>query len=224
MEALCLRGVTKVYRTPVESVVALRDVSLSIDVGDMLCVIGPSGSGKTTLLKVSAGFLRPDMGVVTLMGEEIYKLPLRRLHSVRNRLVGFVFQEDMLIDSLTVIENVELPLIARGVRGSVRRRMAMEALDRLGISKLSNRKVDQISGGERRRVCLAMGVAHRPKVLFADEPTSNLDTESAMAVLEELKALNRDGTTVILATHDSLVAKNVPKTIELRDGKIVREL
>ena len=220
-EALRLEGVYKCYRTSGEVVVALRGVSLSLREGELACVMGPSGSGKTTLLKVSAGLLEPDRGSVRLLGRELYRLPLGERLRLRCGLVGFMFQEDLLIDTLTVLENVELPLLARGVPRRRRRELALEALERLGIRGLAQRKPREVSGGERRRVSLAMSIVGEPKVLFADEPTSNLDTETSLAILGQLKELNKEGMTILMATHDPLVAEEAGNVIFLRDGRVV---
>ncbi len=221
-EILRLTNVTKIYNTRSGKITALENVNLSVKEGDFLCVLGPSGSGKTTLLKVSAGFLKPDSGSVQLFGKHIYQLPLRELLTLRSKLVGFMFQEDLLINTLTVSENVELPLIARGVPRNKRKQLVFQTLERLGISSLADRKPDEISGGERRRVSLAMSIVNQPKILFADEPTSNLDSQTSLKILEELKRINESGTTIIMASHDPLVtkSKHVKRTILLRDGKI----
>ena len=221
MEALRLDGVTKVYGSGRSKVVALRNITLSIMEGELACLMGPSGAGKTTLLKVAAGFTRPDEGSVWLMGEEITKLGPREVMALRNRLVGFMFQEDLLINSLTISENVELPLIARGLPKRERKRMVLETLESLGIASLARRKPHEVSGGERRRACLAMSIAHRPRILFADEPTSSLDIDTSLTIIEELIDLNKEGTTILMATHDTLIARKIRRVILIRDGSII---
>ena len=221
MEALRLDGVTKVYGSGRSRVVALRNITLSMMEGELACLMGPSGAGKTTLLKIAAGFIRPDEGSVWLMGKEITRLGPREVMALRNRLVGFMFQEDLLINSLTISENVELPLIARGLPRRKRKRMVSEILERLGIASLAKRKPHEVSGGERRRACLAMSIVHGPRILFADEPTSNLDTDTSLMIIEELFNLNREGTTILIATHDELIARNIRRVILIRDGSII---
>ena len=221
MEALRLNGVTKVYGSGKSRVVALRNITLSMMEGELACLMGPSGAGKTTLLKIAAGFIRPDKGSVWLMGEEITSLGPREIMALRNRLVGFMFQEDLLINSLTISENVELPLIARGFPRRERKRMVSETLERLGIASLARRKPHEVSGGERRRACLAMSIVHRPRILFADEPTSNLDIDTSLTIIEELFNLNKEGTTILMATHDALIAKKIRRVISIRDGSII---
>ena len=221
MEALRLDGVTKVYGSGRSKVVALRNITLSIMEGELVCLMGPSGAGKTTLLKVAAGFTRPDKGSVWLMGEEITKLGPKEIMALRNRLVGFMFQEDLLINSLTISENVELPLIARGLPKRERKRMVLETLESLGIASLARRKPHEVSGGERRRACLAMSIAHRPRILFADEPTSSLDIDTSLTIIEELIDLNKEGTTILMATHDTLIARKIRRVILIRDGSII---
>ena len=221
MEALRLDGVTKIYGSGRSKVVALRNITLSIMEGELVCLMGPSGAGKTTLLKVAAGFTRPDKGSVWLMGEEITKLGPKEIMALRNRLVGFMFQEDLLINSLTISENVELPLIARGLPKRERKRMVLETLESLGIASLARRKPHEVSGGERRRACLAMSIAHRPRILFADEPTSSLDIDTSLTIIEELIDLNKEGTTILMATHDTLIARKIRRVILIRDGSII---
>ncbi len=209
----------KVYRTRGVSTIALRNVSLRVDYGAMLCVMGASGSGKTTLLKVAAGYLSPDDGQVRLLGLPVYSLPIDERLRVR-RLVGFMFQEDLLIDTLTLLENVELPLVIEGASGKERSEAAMRALESVGLAGKEDRRPDEVSGGERRRASLARCLTREPKILFADEPTSNLDSNTAHSIVETLRALNKGGATIILSTHDQRVAEQTGNTIYIRDGAI----
>lgn len=215
-----LIGVSKVYNTRGESVTALDDVCLKIDDGSMLCVMGPSGSGKSTLLKVAAGYLPPDKGRVNLLGYPVYHLPIGERLMLR-RSIGFMFQEDLLIDTLSLLENVELPLLIDGVGKRERREAAGRALECVDLKGKEERRPDEVSGGERRRASLARCLVNGPKILFVDEPTSNQDSKTALNMIELLKLLNRRGTTALISTHDRLVAEKVGTVLHLRDGSIV---
>lgn len=218
--ALELESVSKTYITRGCRVEALRKVYLEVEVGEMLCIMGPSGSGKTTLLKVSAGLLKPDSGRVRLLGRELYSLNPNERVDLRRRLTAFMFQEDLLIETLNIRENVELPLIIDGYPKRVRVEAVERALEAVGLREMASRRPMEVSGGERRRISLARCLTRSPEVIFADEPTSNLDTETAEAMLNLLKKANEDGSTLILSTHDPRIAKLVGNIIFMRDGKI----
>jgi len=221
--ALELEKVSKAYRTGGLRVEALRDVNLRVLRGEMTCIMGPSGSGKTTLLKVSSGLLRPDSGTVILLGLELYSMGLEERINARRRLTSFMFQEDLLIDTLSIRENVELPLILEGYPRRMRAEAVDRALEEVGLGGLGDRRPMEVSGGERRRVSLARCLVKSPMVIFADEPTSNLDTETAEAMFNLLKDINKNGATVIFTTHDPRIARLAGNVITMRDGKIQGE-
>lgn len=219
-EALILRNVNKRYHAGGGIVHALRNVDLMVPTGRFLCVTGPSGSGKTTLLKVSAGYLAPDEGYVWVYGQDVYGLPVGERLALRNRTVGFLFQEDLLLEDLTAFENVELPLIIQGVSGSLRRERVRRALESVGILDLASRRPDEVSGGERRRISLARSLVNGCEILFADEPTGSLDTATASMIIDTLRHLNRFGMTIVAATHDLLIAERADERVKMRDGMI----
>jgi len=218
--ALELADISKTYHTRGLKVEALKNIDLKVGKGEILCLMGPSGSGKTTLFKVSAGLLRPDSGRVMLLGKELYQLTFGERLSLRRNLTAFMFQEDLLIDTLSVRENVELPLIIEGYPRRRRVEFVERALEAVGLKDMKTRRPMEVSGGERRRISLARCLAKRPEILFADEPTSNLDTKTASAMLDLLKQANSQGATIILSTHDPLIAKQVGNIIYMRDGKL----
>jgi len=219
-EALILSCVSKTYHNVGRVTHALQNINLEIPEGRFLCVMGPSGSGKTTLLRVSAGYLAPDVGDVQIFGRSVYELPVWERLSFRNRLLGFVFQGDYLLEDLTAYENVELPLIIQGVPKKPRKDKVHQALESVGILGLASNRPTEVSGGEKRRISLARTLVNGCRILFADEPTSNLDTATATMILQTLRQLNRSGMTIVAATHDSLVADRADEVVQMRDGMI----
>ncbi len=220
--ALELVEVKKTYSSKAYTIDALKGVSLRIGVGDLCCVMGPSGSGKTTLLKVSAGLLKPNGGSVKLFGTDIYEVSFEVRQRIRRMYTAFMFQEDLLIDTLTLRENVELPLIFRATPKRDRRELALKSLSEVGLEDMADRRPMEVSGGERRKISLARCLANNPRIMFLDEPTSNLDSKNALMIVNLIKRINKRGITVILSTHDSFVAKQLGKVVYMRDGKIVR--
>jgi putative ABC transport system ATP-binding protein len=219
-----LVDVVKVYGSGPTLTYGLRGVSLEIRRGDFIAIMGPSGSGKSTLLNILGLLDKPTRGKVYLNGVDVSKLSSRQLARLRNRLIGFVFQQFNLIGRLTVLENIELPLIARGVPPSVRRRKAIEALLSVGgdISWLK-KKPNQLSGGQQQRVAIARAIVGDPELILADEPTGNLDRASSKIVVGTFVKLNRQGKTIVIVTHDPEVANCTEKIYLIRDGRIVRE-
>ncbi len=203
---------------------AIDGVNLKIEEGEFTSIVGPSGSGKTTLLNLLGGIDRPTKGKVFLDGEEISSLPEKKLAEVRLRKIGFVFQSYNLIPVLTAFENVELVLILQGVDKEKRRERVMQVLKDVGMAELADRFPTQLSGGQQQRVAVARAIVGEPRIVLADEPTANLDTKNAIALVELMKKLNEEkGITFLLSTHDQRVVERTRRIIKLRDGKIVED-
>ena len=215
-----LEGVSKVYRRGAISVTALDDVSLRLAPGEMAAVMGPSGSGKSTLLNLVGCLDRPTSGAYFLGGENVVRLGDARLARVRNQRLGFIFQSYNLLPRFTALQNVELPLVYRGLGPRDRRERAREALKAVGLSDRTHHRPSELSGGEQQRVAIARALAAQPDVLLADEPTGNLDTRSGREVLAVFERLHQAGITILLVTHDREVAAYARRLIKLRDGKV----
>jgi putative ABC transport system ATP-binding protein len=212
----------KVHRTASHELTVLRDVSLKIHEGDTCAIIGPSGSGKTTLLGLCAGLDDATSGSVKLDGQALEDLGQDARAALRNRLVGFVFQSFQLIPTLTAIENVLVPLELRGEKG--RQKEAADLLREVGLGDRLDHYPLQLSGGEQQRVALARAFIHRPKILFADEPTGNLDAETSGPIVEMLFRLNREaGTALVLVTHDPALAAKAGRVVKMSGGTIIAE-
>ena len=219
-----LRNVYKIYAEGRESEVrALDGVSLEIDRGEFVAIVGQSGSGKSTMMNVLGCLDIPTRGTYLLNGTDVRELTDRELSQIRNREIGFIFQQYNLIQDLTVLENVELPLIYRGIPADDRRDMALEALERVGLQGRVKHRPSQMSGGQQQRVAIARAIAAHPSIVMADEPTGALDSHTGRDVLAFLQKLNREGTTVILITHDNSIAATARRCVRLADGKIVED-
>ena len=219
-----IKDVYKIYGDGLESEVrALDGVSLSIDRGEFVAVVGQSGSGKSTMMNVLGCLDIPTHGEYYLDGTNVRELSDRELSRIRNRQIGFIFQQYNLIQSLTVLENVELPLIYQGVGADERRELAMEALERVGLLGRIKHKPVEMSGGQQQRVAIARAIATHPPIIMADEPTGALDSHTGHDVLRFLQQLNKEGSTVILITHDNGIAATARRCVRLQDGKIVED-
>jgi len=217
---LDIQQLTKTYRTAAGDLTVLKNISFSLPEGATCAILGPSGSGKTTLLGLCAGLDQPTSGSVVLNGISIGHISEDERARIRNQYVGFVFQNFQLIATLTAIENVTVPMELRGDRGAGR--AGRELLDRVGLANRHDHYPAQLSGGEQQRVALARAFINRPKILFADEPTGNLDAETSKGVIEIMMELNRSaGTVLVLVTHDSDVAAVTERTIRLRNGEML---
>ncbi|MFL6583518.1 MAG: ABC transporter ATP-binding protein [Chthoniobacterales bacterium] len=217
---LDIQQLTKTYRTAAGDLTVLKNISFSLPEGATCSILGPSGSGKTTLLGLCAGLDQPTSGSVVLNGISIGHISEDERARIRNQYVGFVFQNFQLIATLTAIENVTVPMELRGDRGAGR--AGRELLDRVGLANRHDHYPAQLSGGEQQRVALARAFINRPKILFADEPTGNLDAETSKSVIEIMMELNRSaGTVLVLVTHDSDVAAVTERTIRLRNGEMI---
>jgi putative ABC transport system ATP-binding protein len=222
MEVIKLEKVSKVYGAKVK-VTALQDIDLSIEEGEYVAIVGPSGSGKTTLLTIMGTLAKPTSGKVYVYGNDVTTMDDDELSKVRNSYIGFVFQNYNLVERMSAVENVELPLIARGVSKRERRETAMRILETLGLGELAYMKPTELSGGQQQRVSIARALAQNPKIVLADEPTANLDSKSGETVLKTFQQANREfKTTVVIITHDPDVASYARRRVYLRDGRIER--
>jgi putative ABC transport system ATP-binding protein len=217
-----LENVKKVYTTDRIETLALHDINLEVEKGDFISIMGPSGCGKSTLLNIIGLLDTPTGGGLHLEGEKINGQGDRKLSRIRNEKLGFVFQSFHLVPDLKVIDNVEIPLLYRSMPSAERRRLAQEALDRVGLGSRIHHFPTQLSGGQQQRVAIARAIVGRPRVLLADEPTGNLDSrmgEEIMTILEDLNA--KDGTTVVMVTHDDRFAGRTNRIVRLFDGRQV---
>lgn len=217
-------GIEKVYKMGKVDVHALRGVDLTIEEGEYVAIMGPSGSGKSTLMHILGCLDRPTGGKYFLEGKEVQSLDENQLAEIRKRTFGFVFQNFNLLSRLNALENVELPMTYARVPSKVRHARAMELLKGVGLKERAYHKPTELSGGEAQRVAIARALANDPKVLLADEPTGNLDTDTGQEVLSVFKKLHEQGRTIIVVTHDPEVAQEAERIVYLRDGKIVPNL
>ena len=214
--------VKKIYRNGHLRVEALHDVSMEIAQGEMVAIMGPSGCGKTTLLNCLSGLDSIDEGAVLIQGDNLRDLSDRARTAYRARHMGFIFQDFNLLPVLSAVENVELPLLVAGIPGKKARKRALEMLDQVGLSDRARHQPAELSGGQRQRVTIARALANEPALVWADEPTGNLDSETAQEIMELLSRLNREqGQTFVLVTHAMEVGNLADRIIQMRDGQIV---
>jgi putative ABC transport system ATP-binding protein len=217
---LSARNVRKTYRTGTQEVEALRGVSLDVEPGEMVMVMGPSGNGKTTMLNCFSGLDDIDSGEVYVDGEEIHSMPDARRTAHRARRMGFIFQSFNLIPVFTAAENVELPLLVTGIKAKVARARATEMLARVELHDRGDHKPSELSGGEQQRVAIARALVSEPAIVWADEPTGNLDSHTADAVLELLHEVHRAGQTLVVVTHDAGIGASGTRLVQVRDGAL----
>jgi putative ABC transport system ATP-binding protein len=219
-----LRNVSKIYRVGEEEIRALDDVTLDIQAGEFISIIGPSGSGKSTLMHILGCLDTPTSGTIQLDGTMIHQATARQLAAIRNAKIGFVFQFFNLLPKLNVLQNVELPMVYGGVSTRDRRERAMHALKMVALDNRSRHRPLQLSGGQQQRAAIARALVNNPKIIFADEPTGNLDSHTGEAILELFHHLSQEGRTIALVTHDPEIAAVTPRKIEIRDGKVARQI
>jgi len=220
---LVARDLRKDYPVGGETVHALRGVSLTVGPGEYLAIVGPSGSGKSTLLQLIGGIDTPSGGTVEILGTRLDTLSDRELTRLRLLRLGFVFQRFHLLPVLTARENVELPMAEAGVKGPERRARARDLLAYVGLGARGEHRATQLSGGEMQRVAIARALANRPAVLLADEPTGELDAATGHGILELFRRLNRDGTTLVVVTHDERLADEATRTLHMLDGRVATQ-
>ena len=219
-----LRGVTKDYHTGRVVVNALRGIDLAVANGEFVAIVGPSGSGKSTLMHILGCLDSPTSGTIKLDGTLIHDASPRELARIRNRKIGFVFQFFNLLPKLNVLQNVELPMIYSGLPARKRRERALEALKMVEMENRARHRPMQLSGGQQQRAAIARALVNHPKIVFADEPTGNLDSHTGEVILELFRTLSQEGRTIALVTHDPEIAASTPRRIEIRDGRIARKV
>ncbi len=223
LKMIQLNNIEKIYRTDTIETMALNNISLVVEKGAFLSIMGPSGCGKSTLLNIIGLLDAPTKGNISIDSEVIQGFNDDKLSKFRNQKLGFIFQSYHLINDLTVLDNVELPLLYRKVSGTERRRLATEALAKVGLTNRMKHYPSQLSGGQRQRVAIARAVVGQPQIILADEPTGNLDSVMGNEVMEILESLNKnDGTTIIMVTHDENMARRTHQLIRLFDGSQVQ--
>lgn len=220
---ISVKNLKKTYLLGGEEVHALDDVSLSIKEHEFVAIIGQSGSGKSTFMNMLGCLDRPDSGEITLDGTDILKCKEKELSVIRNKKIGFIFQQFHLLPKLSALENVELPLIYQGMPTKKRREKAVKALKAVGLEKRMNHKPNQLSGGQQQRVAIARALVGEPSLILADEPTGNLDSRSGKEIMMLLHNLHEEGNTIVLITHDNNVAMEAPRQVQISDGKIIKD-
>lgn len=218
-----LENIFKIYTMGDNEVYALNNISLHIEEKEFVSIIGPSGSGKSTLMNIIGCLDVPTKGTYKIDGTDTSDLSENKLAEIRNKKIGFIFQNFNLLPKLTAIENVELPLIYAGLPMGKRKKLAEEALKRVGLGERMDHKQSELSGGQQQRVAIARALAGTPPVILADEPTGNLDSKSGKEIMTMIKELHQEGKTIILITHDNEVAKQADRMIRIQDGKLIED-
>lgn len=218
-----LNNIYKIYNTGGTEVRAVNGITLHISKGEFVAIVGQSGSGKSTCMNIIGCLDVPTTGEYILNGKDVSTLSDDELSFIRNQELGFIFQQYNLIQKLTVLENVELPLIYRNMPEKQRKELAMEALEKVGLSEMAKRYPQQLSGGQQQRVSIARALAGNPSVILADEPTGALDSKTGIEVLEFIKKLHQDGNTIVLITHDNSIAQKAKRIVRIQDGQIIED-
>jgi putative ABC transport system ATP-binding protein len=224
MALIELRGVTKRYTIGEQEILALNGITLDIEQGEYAAIIGPSGSGKSTLMHLLGCLDTPTGGTMHLDGIDVSRAGGNKLSEMRNQKIGFVFQSFNLLPKLTVLQNVELPMIYSGISAKERHHRALAAIERVELQHRVRNTPLQLSGGQMQRVAIARALVNRPKIIFADEPTGNLDSKTGANILQLFRELSEQGSTIVLVTHDSKIAAQTPRRIEIADGLIVNDV
>ena len=218
-----LTEINKIYRTNEIETVALENVNLEVEKGEFLSIMGPSGCGKSTLLNIIGLLDAPTSGIIEIGGTRTDGMKDKQLAAFRNKKLGFVFQSFHLINSLNVLDNVELPLLYRKVSAKERRHLAEEVLAKVGLSHRMRHMPTQLSGGQCQRVAIARALVNNPAIIMADEPTGNLDTKSSYEIMDIFKAMNDEGKTIVMVTHEPDIAQQTKRILVMRDGKLVSD-
>jgi putative ABC transport system ATP-binding protein len=221
MAFISIKGLKRQYKMGQDIVVALNELNLDVDEGEFLCLMGPSGSGKSTLLNLLGGLDSPDGGSIVVNGQEVTKLDADGLARYRQRQVGFIFQSFNLVPTMTALQNVEFPMVFSGVTPAERHRRATELLTQVGLGDRLGHKPTEMSGGQQQRVAVARGLVNKPDILFADEPTGNLDSKTGEDIMGMLTDINKNGQTVVMVTHDPKISTYAKRTIRMLDGHVV---
>lgn len=223
MSLVEVKDLYKIYNPGENEVRALDGINLTVEKGEFLAIVGQSGSGKSTFMNMIGLLDIPTSGTYLLDGIDVSSMTDDELSEIRNKQIGFIFQGFNLISNLSAIENVELPLVYRGMKKEERHKLAIQALERVGLSHRLSHLPKQMSGGQQQRVAIARAVAARPPIILADEPTGNLDSHSGVEVMKILHELHREGRTIILITHDNEIAKEAQRVIRIQDGQIIAD-
>ncbi|HDP98886.1 MAG TPA: ABC transporter ATP-binding protein [bacterium] len=218
-----INNITKNYQVGTQEVHALRGIDLLVEDNEYLAIMGPSGSGKSTLMNILGCLDTPSSGVYRFVNELVNEMNDDQLAEIRNRQIGFVFQTYNLLPRATALHNVELPMIYNGTPASKRKKIATEALQRVGLGDRMHHRPNELSGGQRQRVAIARALVNNPKIILADEPTGNLDTRTGEEIMEIFEELHEQGNTIILVTHEEYIAEHTNRIVRLRDGKIERD-